>query len=367
MLKHIYNLKKAQLNKDSRNCYLDSYPVNIHFLLADKCNSRCIMCAGNYYNSRSGKRITAEQFKTMASNLKLEYASGINLSGGGDPLLNEDMESIIRFVRKEYPNIQISVTTNGIALDGKAAEVMLASDVLSINVSLNAATKETYQRIMQVDCFERVCRNVAAFTCARKAMKKNTRVQLSVILSRLNIEEMPAFIILGKQLGADSVNAMYCRFYPEALRHMNVEQEEARLLDEESLFFHQELSDKTMDEAERVARDAGMAFTHEPLFRENAEPRECYWPTMKIMIGTEGEVYPCGGGEVHFKDKVNKGIYDFGNALTSTIDEFWNNEHYLSLRRSSKDGGLSGIPECRCCVNKMTPARRESHILKWQS
>ena len=69
--------------------------------------------------------------------------------------------------------------------------------------------------------------------------------------------------------------------------------------------------------------------------------------------------------EIHFKEKVEKGIYDFGNALQGPVDAFWNNEIYRALRISSRQGQKCLIPECRCCANTVSPNDVRSHIMEW--
>ncbi len=145
------------------------------------------------------------------------------------------------------------------------------------------------------------------------------------------------------QIGIDSINVMYCRFYPERIRHLNIECDEDRLRDEDSLYYHQALSDRLVEEAVSLAQRNGIRFTHEPLFKENANPAGCRWPISQIMVGFGGEIYPCGGAEVHFKEKVEKGVYHFGNVLTERIDQLWNGEAYRSLR-TSFDGRTGPCP-----------------------
>jgi len=121
---------------------------------------------------------------------------------------------------------------------------------------------------------------------------------------------------------------MYCRFYPERMRHLNVDREEDRLENHECLYYHQSLSDRSVEQARSLAQQYGISFHHEPLFKDRPKPLCCVWPEREIMVGFDGEVYPCGGGELHFKEKVEKGIYHFGNALTEPIETFWNGEMY---------------------------------------
>jgi GT2 family glycosyltransferase/glycosyltransferase involved in cell wall biosynthesis/radical SAM superfamily enzyme YgiQ (UPF0313 family)/MoaA/NifB/PqqE/SkfB family radical SAM enzyme/cytochrome c-type biogenesis protein CcmH/NrfG len=342
------------------------FPKQVHFLMIDKCNAKCIMCGGNYFHSKSGRMITLESFKRMARNLRLEQFRSLVLSGAGDPLLNPWLVPVIEYINSSYPQVSVSITTNGIALSQNLFQDLLNCKIDSINVSINAARRITYHRIMQVDCFERVCDQTKKLVTARKEISPNTKIQFSAAINRLNIYELPHLIEIGHKLGIDSVNIMYTRFYPERIRNLSVEKKEDRLLDQDSLYYHQELSDYCVETAKLLARRYGMAFSHEPLFKEKTESSVCRWPFSEVMVGFNGEVYPCGGAEVHFKEKIEMGVYNFGNALKSTIYDFWNNQYYQAIRKSCQIDGLGPIPECENCANRMNPHDVRSHIFKWE-
>ena len=147
---------------------------------------------------------------------------------------------------------------------------------------------------------------------------------------------------------------------------MNVEDTADRLENTASLFFHQELSDQMILKASALAHRYRIKLTHEPLFSENAAPCKCTWPMTQVMVGFDGEIYPCGGSEVHFREKVEQGIYNFGNALHGPVDGFWNSEIYRSLRISSRQGDVCFISECKCCANTISPNDIRSHIMQWE-
>ncbi len=340
-------------------------PKQVHFLMIDKCNAKCIMCGGDYYHSRSGRMITLETFKQMASNLRLEHFNSLVLSGAGDPLLNPWLIPIIEYVHTSYPQVAIAVTTNGIALSAALAETLLACRIDSINFSINAASPDVYKRVMQVDCFDRVCRNAREFVQLRNSRSLKTRVQFSMALHRLNIGDLPRLVEIGREIGIDSINVMYCRFYPERIRHLNIDREEDRLLDHESLFYHQELSDQWVEKAKELANRYGISFSHEPLFRERAKAQPCRWPFSEIMIGFDGEIYPCGGAEVHFREKVERGLYHFGNALKESIESFWNGEDYRLLRLSCQMEGRGPVSECERCANRINSNEKRAHLMDW--
>jgi GT2 family glycosyltransferase/MoaA/NifB/PqqE/SkfB family radical SAM enzyme/Tfp pilus assembly protein PilF/glycosyltransferase involved in cell wall biosynthesis len=358
------NHEKGTIMTNSDGTY-GTPPHTVHFLLNDKCNAKCVFCGGDYYRSKSGKAINLDKFTRMAENLHLEHFRNICLAGAGDPLLNPDFMPIVRHTNEFYPNIDITVTTNGIALKPELSAEMMTSKVSLVNISINAATRSTYKRLMQVDQFDRVCANAAAFVQERNKARKPPLFQLSFAISRLNIEELPAFVELARQLEVRHLNIFYCRFYPKSIRHMNIESTEYLLDDKESLFFHQELSDCKVLEAKALAGRYGIFMAHEPLFQEKGSPKKCIWPESELLVGFEGEVYPCGGGEVHFKKKVESGVYSFGNALTQRIEDFWNNDTYRNLRISCRRGAESPIIECRYCANLMQHDDIRSHIMEW--
>jgi glycosyltransferase involved in cell wall biosynthesis/MoaA/NifB/PqqE/SkfB family radical SAM enzyme len=362
-----YNLTKIQNNIAGENVYLDSYPAQIHFLMIDKCNVKCIMCGGDYFRSKTGRMITLEKFKTMAANLKLENAKAIVLAGAGDPLLNKDVVPIIQYVKQTYPHISITITTNGLALLPSLSERLIESGVDLVNISINSATRGTYKRIMQVDGFETVCKNAKAFADQRNRSGKPIAFQFSAAINELNIKELPRLVELGKEVGINSINLFYTRFYPERIRHLNIDDPANRLENSASLFFHQQLSDETVIQAKTMAHRHGIAFSHEPLFQEHAAPCACTWPMIQLMVGFDGEIYPCGGSEVHFREKVEGGVYDFGNALQNPVDTFWNNELYRALRISSRQGDVCIVPECHCCANTINPNDIRSHIMEWDA
>jgi len=68
---------------------------------------------------------------------------------------------------------------------------------------------------------------------------------------------------------------------------------------------------------------------------------------------------------VHFKEKVESGQYDFGNAILEPLEKFWNNDHYRNLRISSQQGDVCLMPECKNCANLMSPNDIRSHIMQW--
>ena len=84
------------------------------------------------------------------------------------------------------------------------------------------------------------------------------------------------------------------------------------------------------------------------------------------MVGYQGEIYPCGGAELHMKPKVESGEYDFGNAIEAPLETYWNNDDYVKLRRSAQQTGYFPTPECSECANVFDANRLSCHIYNWE-
>lgn len=339
-----------------------STPHSVHLLLNDKCNARCIFCGGDYYHSRSGRMLTFEKVKVISKNIHLERFQQVVLAGAGDPLLCPDFVPIMQYLRAEFPAVEIAVTTNGIGLNRSVSEAVLDNRVAMLNISLNAGTRETYCRLMQVDAFDLICRQVREFAQLCWNQGTGPRLQLSIPIMRCNVEELPLLVRFASEVGAVGVNVFYCRFYPREIRN---DKDGGLLPDAESLFFHQELSDRIVEEAVSLGRQLGVRVDHEPLFRHGEQPRCCKWTEDELMIGFDGEVFPCGGGELHFKKKLENGTYDFGNALKQPIEQFWNNESYRAIRVSSNRDSRCTVPECLECANMTSHMEQRGHIMEW--
>jgi len=68
----------------------------------------------------------------------------------------------------------------------------------------------------------------------------------------------------------------------------------------------------------------------------------CHWPWTSMSIDVDGSVYPC---PIAFEQRIS-----YGNLATSSLDEIWNNNHYVVtreyLRRKGDD--RTGLPKLPC-------------------
>lgn len=343
-------------------------PTSLNLMMADTCNSQCIMCGDDYRSCGTGDSLTLEKVKTIYRHLDLSQMVDVIYGGGGEPFLNKDLADIAAYTKQMDPVIQHTVISNMIKKDPETCKKLLSCGVHFL-VSLNAATRETYHAISGVDAFEAVKTNIRSLVELRNASKSSSTISLSLILMKTNIHELCTFVELARSLQVDKVKTLYVRIYPESYRKKNGRSD--KIQESESLYFYQNESDQMVREAKELASKLRIGFEHEPLFSETRPAKKCQEPWKSLFVGTDGDVYPCAGSEILFKNKVKNKTYNCGNLLEQDIHEFWNNTFWQVLRRTNLESGNdSYIPECCCCgnmINLRGPDLQSAHVLNWTS
>ena len=80
---------------------------------------------------------------------------------GGEPLVRPDLVNIIRALRRQHPDLPISMTTNGVGLDKKAGALKDAG-LTRINVSLDSLHEETFELLTRRPFLNKVLAGVEA-------------------------------------------------------------------------------------------------------------------------------------------------------------------------------------------------------------
>lgn len=142
------------------------------------------------------------------------YKPVLQISADGEPLLHPRREEAICYPAKEL-GLNVGLTTNGTLLTPLLVEKFCLANVNLINVSLDAATEQTYglvrpERHRRVNYFNRVLENIRKAVEIRNEIKHeyntSTQFMITMILRPESADEEEAFLELGKQLGVDRVS-----------------------------------------------------------------------------------------------------------------------------------------------------------------
>jgi len=342
-------------------------PSSLNLMMADTCNSQCIMCGHDYKARGTGERLTLQAMRTIYGHLNMAEVVDVIYGGGGEPFLNPELADIAEFTREIDPVIQHTVITNAIHGDAETYRRLLRSRVHFL-CSINAATPETFEAVSGTGHFHRALDHLRMLVALRKEVSAPVDISISMVLMRRNIDELCDFIRMARREGADGVKTLYVRLYPDAYRHRS--NTSCRITSEDSLFFQQEHSDRVVREAAALAGRLNLSFDHEPFFADStSRSRDCIDPWKSLFINFNGDAYPCPASEILFMNKINSRQYASGNILEQPIMEFWNNPFWQALRKTNSVRGRQEIvPECLCCGNAMCwngVRDRSAHLLDW--
>jgi len=137
--------------------------TDLRVSLIDKCNLRCSYCMPAEGMPWLPQRMlmTAEEIARIVgigcSRLGIEE---LRLTGG-EPLMRKDLEDIIGAIRGSHPLLPISMTTNAIGLDRRAAGLK-AAGLSRINVSLDSLHPETFAELTRRPMLSKVLAGIRA-------------------------------------------------------------------------------------------------------------------------------------------------------------------------------------------------------------
>lgn len=338
----------ASLASGTAARYFGIRPLKLEIDLSTQCNLRCVMCyfVLDRFSKRKRVDMDTAEFERIAEQI-LPHCSRVSLSIGTEPMLSKDFEAILRVLgRFEVPWTYMS--TNGLLLTESIVETMIDVQFKGFAVSVDAATPETYERIRHGGKFARLVKNLKMLQAAKR--RRGSRfpvINLNYVLMRSNIEEFPQFVELSKGLGVEGIAAMHITPF------------EGLDLVSESLVHHKELCNTMLNEAERIACEAGIGVALPPRFTDEASTTEladlvptgfqlnvdtdrrvsrCTFPWHFVGIDPFGNLLPCGWW---YTEKP------MGNIKTQSFREIWKSEAWTQLRREHETGNLRKT--CQTC------------------
>lgn len=229
-----------------------STPRMLTLETTSRCNLRCVMCPQAIDAVDRPKHMEEETIGHLWR--FIGQARSIQLHGIGEPLASPAFWKCLAYIPA---SCDASINTNFTVLDDKRLQWLVESNIRIINVSLDAATPLTYQRIRGFD-FDTVVTNIRRFVARRaEAQRKTPLLYMNMTLMRSNIEEVPAFVRLSAELGANRVCLWHLNRWPDAeMRRYRIERDGWKFdYAQEGLWNFPALSNGIIREAQSLAKE----------------------------------------------------------------------------------------------------------------
>lgn len=178
------------------------YPKRVTLDYDKECNAKCITCRKDFFQHDNESLTKMNKWADRVIVPICKNAEILYTSGSGDPLASRHSRYLIKQIVKKNPAVKIKFHTNGILASQKIFEELnLLPCVLEVNISLHAASKKVYDKIVLGGNWEAVMSNLR-WLSKLKAAGKLEYLKLSFTLSALNFHELPAFLKLTEKLQA---------------------------------------------------------------------------------------------------------------------------------------------------------------------
>ncbi|MDD5439683.1 MAG: radical SAM protein [Candidatus Omnitrophica bacterium] len=307
--------------------------LRVYMDLNNKCNLKCRMCYFALDLKKTPPVVMGiPLFKKIAGQV-FSHALSVNLSCSAEPFMIPHFPEAMA-IAKRYKVPVTQIVTNAQLLDEEKIRAVIDAGITILDVSIDAATKRTYESIRKGASFERWLTNVKLLQAMKKKMKKrHPLLYLDYSLMKCNIGEFPAFLELAKGLKADSVRANH--LIPFKRLH----------LFKESLVHLPEETNRIFDRSRRLARKLKLDLNLPENFplKTSSTPvinkPGCRTPFESLDIMSDGRVTPCTW--FSFKE------WCAGDFRTQTFEEIWNGPVYKKLRGLFESGRYT--PYCVNC------------------
>lgn len=145
-------------------------PSGMMVELTNACNHACIFCT-NPHMTRKAKRIDKGFLLRLMAEARDEGVKEIGFYTTGEPFVHKDLDKFVAEAsRLGYSYIYIS--TNGAMATPDRAKRVIDAGLNSIKFSINAGTRESYERIHGKDEFDAVIENLRFISEYRKTLDR---------------------------------------------------------------------------------------------------------------------------------------------------------------------------------------------------
>ena len=289
---------------EAANLKILDFPIQIDFELNSSCNLKCPMCPISAESPKGKGKSTWFDFELYKKIIDYSYLQGtraIKLNYVNEPLIRKDIIQFIKYAKK-VGILDIYLSTNGMLLNEKMSDELIDSGLTRIQISIDAVSEDTYQKVRPGGKLKTVISNLNNFIKLKK--QKNKLIPLTrvnFVKTSLNENELDQFISYW-QNEVDMIGVQEF-VKPTKVKNSNIKSKKS--------------------------------------FKK--QNFKCSFPFKQLVITNEKKILPC--------------CTFWGEELPlSTLNDpkdlkiAWNNEKMKNLRKTHTNGNYQDITQCKNCV-----------------
>ncbi len=294
-------------------------PRTMEFFLSNTCNHACAGCHSRYMHKDEERFLDFEIFKEVVTDIAELGVEGVEISGGGEPLLYPSIVPAIAFMRSR--GLKVGMFTNGTLLNDELSE-FLVQNLLFLRVAFDAGTRETYRKIHGRDEFETLVRNLEDLAdrrtrttgegegAARRLKYGSATIGAKYLVSSKNWPELAVAAELARDMGLD-----YLQY--KALRASKF------TLEGDELERAGEVAQRAMELSDESFQVFGSLEKTKVIGR-------CFLNPIHPVIDATGTMYLCAF--FHHRKKTHR----IGNVYNKSFPEIWYSRRHLDAFHATR-------------------------------
>jgi MoaA/NifB/PqqE/SkfB family radical SAM enzyme len=339
----------------------DRLPIGAVYEATMRCNLHCEFCyVGDLLNIEGEWR---EEMTIDALRKAFPDTPGFQVSlTGGEIFMRKDIMSVLDLFRdKGYACGYL--TTNGTIISDERAEALAdlaaAGFLKHISVSIDGPGELHDIARGLKGTFERTCAGLKRLQAAARRKHAPLRVSINTTVTHESLEALDQMVDVAEELGVDAIGLNHLMFSTPAEVAETVRLIGAADASAIATFvtadpgLDVEIVRRKVAALEEKCRQRNVLFD----FRPKVHPQlidnyytpgaklegRCLYPFLHARVSFSGKVYFCPFIRVEVGDLAN-----------SSLEEIWNGDRYVELRRRLVENGI--FPVCRrCCKVELSP------------
>lgn len=320
-----------------RTAAVNYFPIKLDIENVSRCNFRCTMCqVSGWPNQKRAEDMPFENFKHL-----IDHQPGlveIKLQGMGEPILGgETYFNMIKYARKKH--IWVRTVTNASMLHLRDNyKNLVDSGANEIQISIDGATKETFEKIRVGSKFEVVRSNCKLINTYAKE-KGIQRIRMWTVVQRENVAELPDLVELAHELGFE--NMVFSLNLTDWGQETWSETNRAVTVDHG-------LSREMVDQLLSRSRQLGMELTFwnvSDKYDTSSLEKLCAWPFERSYVSSDMRTSPCCM-------IANPDVIEFGSG--NDFADVWKSDAYQKFRQAHLDGDIPAV--CAGCYLGSNPS-----------
>ncbi|MFH0780608.1 MAG: radical SAM/SPASM domain-containing protein [Pseudomonadota bacterium] len=210
---------------------ISSVPPSMEIEMTSACNYSCVICGRSYHRFQFTAQNDSKLYRLLSV---LPYVKHVTVAGVGENTMSDRL--LVLALMLQAFDCDSKIFTNGSLIHRQLDALCRFKRVC---VSFDGATSETFETQRRGSRFDHVVRNIKML----RDRAPGIAMAFSVVVSRLNLDEIPDIIRIGKKLGINEIAISPVDHIPELLLRQS----------------DLPLFEKVFLEAQSIAHEAGIA------------------------------------------------------------------------------------------------------------